>query len=312
MIPDLPPLHPTSPGPVELDLFVDSTVLSRGLDGVFRVNTAVSGDSTLDDKDPRNNIADENCEIERQRRGLLAELENAKLKQKIEEITEELKSLEAAVKPTPTTSRTAKENSPADVQEASPPRGHRKLTRLSKAPLTANHVDAKRDSPPPDEIQSQKEQSNQQSKDEQLLIRLDEMTEENSSLKLVLKDALDRLAQAEQQQLETQKQQLRTCVDLNPDHDKSVIEKENCHLKKQLEEAKEEVSKSFATIRTTAPMFWFPPALHHPNAVYQMVLLTLQVSHLNQEKKSLLATLQLLQEELLRSEHMRGRSSTTS
>ena len=37
-----------------------------------------------------------------------------------------------------------------------------------------------------------------------------------------------------------------------------------------------------------------------------------QVAHLNEEKKSLLATLQLLQEELLRSEHMRGRSSTTS
>ena len=243
MIPDLPPLHPTSPGPVELDLFVDSTVLSRGLDGVFRVNTAVSGAAALDKKDPKDNSADRKCDDERQRQGLLAELENAKLKQKIEEIAEELKSLKTAAKSAPTTSRPAKEDSPPDVQEASPTRGHRKLTRLSKAAPMANHVDAKKDSPPQNEVQSQQEQSHQQSNDEQLLIRLDEMTEENSSLKVVLKDALDRLAQAEQQQLESQKQQLRTRVDLNPDHDKSVIEKENCHLKKQLEEAKEEVSK---------------------------------------------------------------------
>ena len=272
MVPDLPPLHPTSPGPVELDLFVDSTSLYRGLDGVFRVNDGsgpgLGANSGVVQAVSNAEIKDSNkTSATSEREQLFTKLENAKLKQNEEQLLEELRTLKKAAKAaaskTPAVSSAAGSRSapalnsqadsvseigPAKVQpeaETSPTRLHRKLTRLSHN-SHQDSLDVQSNSG--ETIQTMEvtqpkseEVKQQQLEEDKLIIRLDEMTEENSSLKGVLKDALDRLAQAEQHQQLLQSQQQPEVVRQCDSVTSVAVEKENLSLKKQLDETKEEV-----------------------------------------------------------------------
>ena len=266
MIPDLPSLHPTSPGPVELDLFIDSTAVSRGLDGVFRINgSAKSEKADKVDKKVSNSDLDVGSTRQREQH-LFTKLENAKLKQNVEQLVDELKALEkTAAAATALTNKasastvtlpaaasasapvlSALEDSPARSPSRSPSRSHPKLSRLSHNSPKQSKIDiigGQRQSDTSPQLQS-KQLQQQLSEEDQLHIRLDEMKEENSSLKMVLKDALDRLAQAEQQQLLNSEMITAEVVAKRDSLSTGAVEKENLSLKKQLDESKEEVGLS--------------------------------------------------------------------